>query len=223
MADAKCELVREWLERARLDLATARRLGSGKDPLWETAVYHCQQAAEKAVKGYLVFRDRRVKKTHDVEDLVKTAEEYEARFSAWHAAAKLVTPYAQEFRYPVEGRELLELDEEQYRQAEQAAAGILAFVCSLLPQEARPCDVIQHLADCDGTLKLDTIYVYLPNEGVDVWRPVLAERVSESIFRIAAQEYDRSIEQWEFGPGEVVYCEPTRLSEGMCLVAKRRA
>jgi len=138
MDDAKYELVRGWLERAQLDLTTARRLGAGDDPLWETAVYHCQQAAEKAVKGYLVFCDRRFKKTHDVEDLVKVAEEYETRFAAWHAAAQLLTPYAQEFRYPVEGREPWELDEEQYQQAEQAAAGIFAFVCSLLPEEAQP-------------------------------------------------------------------------------------
>jgi HEPN domain-containing protein len=141
MDDAKCELVREWLLKAQLDLTTARRLGVGDDPLWETAVYHCQQAAEKAVKGYLVFCDRRFKKTHDVEELVKGAEGYDSGFSAWHDAAKLVTPYAQEFRYPAEGRELLELDEEHYHQAEQAAAGIFAFVCSLLPKEAQPPDV----------------------------------------------------------------------------------
>ena len=73
-----------------------------------------------------------------VEDLVKAAEEQEPGFAAWHAAAKLVTPYAQEFRYPVHGREPLEIDEEHYRQAEQAAAGIFAFVCSLLPVEAQP-------------------------------------------------------------------------------------
>ena len=138
MDDAKCELVREWLKSAQLDLTAARRLGAGDDPLWETAVYHCQQAAEKAVKGCLVFCDRRFKKTHDVEDLLKAAEEHEAGFAAWHAAAKLLAPYAQEFRYPVEGRESLELDEEQYQEAEQAAAGIFAFVCSLLPVEARP-------------------------------------------------------------------------------------
>ena len=119
----------------------------------ETAVYHCQQAAEKAVKGYLVFCDRRFKKTHDVEDLVKAAEAYETRFAAWHNAAKLVTPYAQEFRYPVEGRGPLDVDEEQYQQAEQAAAGLFAFVCALLPAEARPPipSDVKHLGDFDGT------------------------------------------------------------------------
>ncbi len=74
---------------------------------------------------------------------------------------------------------------------------------------------------------MHTIYVYLPDDGVDVWRPVEAEKVGEAVFRIAEQQYDRSVERWEFGPGETVYCEPTQLSEGMYegmyLVAKRRA
>jgi len=69
---------------------------------------------------------------------------------------------------------------------------------------------------------MKTIYVYLPDEGVDVWRPVLAEQIGHSVFRIVTQQYDKSIERWEFGPGETVYCEPTRLSEGVCLVAKQR-
>ena len=129
----------------------------------------------------------------------------------------------QEFRYPAEGREPLELDEEQYQQAEQAAAGLFAFVCSLLPREAQPSEAKQNRANEHAEEKLETIYVYLPDEGVDVWRPVLAVRFGGSVFRIAGQQYDRSVERWEFEPGEVVCCELTQLSEGMCLVAKRCA
>ena len=69
---------------------------------------------------------------------------------------------------------------------------------------------------------LSTIYIYLLDESVDVWRPVSAERIDESVFRIVEQDYDRSIEKWEFGAGDLVHCELTQLSEGMCLVAKRR-
>ena len=138
MDEAKCELVREWLSMANRHLAAARRLACGADPLWDNAVYHCQQAAEKAIKGYLVFCDRRFKKTHDIVDLANTAVEYDARFSAWFDAAKLLTPYAQEFRYPAEGREPFEMDAERYREAERAADGIFDFVCSMLPEETHP-------------------------------------------------------------------------------------
>ena len=40
--------------------------GKSHPPIFDVAVYHCQQAAEKALKAYLVFYDQRVAKTHDV-------------------------------------------------------------------------------------------------------------------------------------------------------------
>jgi len=46
-----------------------------------------------------------------------------------------LTPYATAFRYPAAAPEP---DEETFAAAEQAAAALLAFVCSLLPKEARP-------------------------------------------------------------------------------------
>ena len=135
MDEAKRDYIRQWLEKAIGDLRSARRLASPPDPILETAFFHCQQAAEKAVKGYLAYQDRPLEKTHDVEKLVESAESCEPRFAAWRQAAEKLTPYATAFRYPPKPDDP---DEEQYREAEQAAAGLLAFVCSLLPEEARP-------------------------------------------------------------------------------------
>jgi HEPN domain-containing protein len=140
MDEAKAEYIEKWLHKAQLDLASARRLAAPADPILDTAFFHCQQAAEKAVKGYLAFCDHPLVKTHNIKTLVRLAATYERRFSEWKEAAERLTPYATGFRYPLEGPEILEPDDEQYQQAEQAAAGILAFVCSLLPQEARPSD-----------------------------------------------------------------------------------
>jgi HEPN domain-containing protein len=47
--EAKHELVRSWLVKAARDLASASRLAAGPEPYLDTAIYHCQQAAEKAV------------------------------------------------------------------------------------------------------------------------------------------------------------------------------
>ena len=47
--NAKLELVQNWLIKAQHDLAAARKLSVGPDPYLDVAVYHCQQAAEKAV------------------------------------------------------------------------------------------------------------------------------------------------------------------------------
>ena len=82
MADAKAELVRSWLTKARGDLASARKLGAPPDPALDAALYHCQQAAEKAVKGWLVWRDQPVAKTHDVRLLVELAAALAPGFNA---------------------------------------------------------------------------------------------------------------------------------------------
>ncbi len=44
MDEAKRDLVRAWLTKARRDLLSARVLAAGSEPILDTAVYHCQQA-----------------------------------------------------------------------------------------------------------------------------------------------------------------------------------
>jgi HEPN domain-containing protein len=130
--NAKMELVQNWLIKAQHDLAASRKLAAGPDPYLDVAVYHCQQAAERAVKGFLVFHDQPFERTHDVEVLVALAVPYEAGFSAWTEAAVLLTPYATEFRYP---SGLLEPSQDEFGQALEAASGLYAFVLSLLPRD----------------------------------------------------------------------------------------
>ena len=55
MDEGKKSVVQSWLVKAQHDLASAHRLAEGEDPLLDTAIYHCQQAAEKAIKGFLVY------------------------------------------------------------------------------------------------------------------------------------------------------------------------
>lgn len=57
MSKAKQELVQNWLTKAQQDLASARKLSRDPDPYLSGAIFFCQQAAEKAVKGFLVFHD----------------------------------------------------------------------------------------------------------------------------------------------------------------------
>ena len=63
------------------------------------------------------------------------------------------------------------------------------------------------------------ILVSLLNDGVDVWRPILARRVRSDIFRIVDQPYDREIEKWQFEPGDLVVCEMIDSSDGLILAA----
>ena len=68
MADANPE-AKAWMVKAWRDLETARRAATGQPPFYDVAVYHCQQAAEKAVKAFLVHHGKPYEKTHDIEVL----------------------------------------------------------------------------------------------------------------------------------------------------------
>jgi hypothetical protein len=68
-----------------------------------------------------------------------------------------------------------------------------------------------------------TIYVALLDEGVDVWRPVEAKRLSTGRYLIVEQDYDPAIERWEFEPGTIVKCRRERRDGGQILVATEAA
>jgi hypothetical protein len=61
------------------------------------------------------------------------------------------------------------------------------------------------------------VHVSLLDEGTEVWRPVDAELVGPSLFRLLGTVPND--ESWEFLPGTVVRCENRLLSSGMVLVA----
>ena len=69
MSEAKRQLVQSWLTKAQHDLALAHVLAASDLPLLYTAIYHCQQAAEKAVKGFLVFCDQEFERVHRMDEV----------------------------------------------------------------------------------------------------------------------------------------------------------
>ena len=101
----------------------------------DTAVYHSQQAAEKVVKGFLVFCDQEFERVHDVEVLIRAAVPYAAEFSAWVDVGRRLTPYARIFHYP---GYVTEPSREQFDEAMSAAERLYSFVLSLLPEEVQP-------------------------------------------------------------------------------------
>ena len=134
MSDAKAQLVQSWLLKARHDLASARLLAAGNPPLLDTAIYHCQQAAEKAVKGYLVFCDQEFERVHDIEALIRLAMNCKESFVDWIDVGIELTPYARLYRYP---GHVSEPSRPQFDQALQAADGLYNYVVSQLPAEFR--------------------------------------------------------------------------------------
>jgi len=135
MGDAKQELVRNWLYKASRDLDSAIRLASGSNPLLDTAIFHCQQSAEKALKGWLAYHDQRLEKTHDVRMLVTLAATLETGFKNWFDTAEALTPYASAYQDP---GEILEPTRSEFEAALQMAKSLYQYILSFLPAEVHP-------------------------------------------------------------------------------------
>jgi hypothetical protein len=53
-----------------------------------------------------------------------------------------------------------------------------------------------------------TVYIYLLNEGTDVWRPAEARWLHDDVYELLhIDAYDPEDEEWQFAPGSIVRCE----------------
>ena len=135
MDEAKKLLIQAWLIKAQHDLASAQRLAAGEDPLLDTAIYHCQQAAEKAIKGFLVYHDTRFEKTHDLAILALETSPFTQDFVSLGVESSRLTRYATLFRYP---ETQMEPAKAEYEQAYQDASEFVSIALALIPAEAHP-------------------------------------------------------------------------------------
>lgn len=70
-----------------------------ENELEEGAIYHYQQAAEKALKAFLIFNKNKVPKTHDLTSVLDICIEFDSKFETLYDACEKLTPYATIFRY----------------------------------------------------------------------------------------------------------------------------
>ena len=98
--DVRRELVRQWLGKARNDLAAAERLVHESEDLGEIAGFHAQQAAEKYLKALLTWHQLDFPRTHDLGRLLDLAAEIDEPLAQSLRDAELLTPYGVAFRYP---------------------------------------------------------------------------------------------------------------------------
>jgi HEPN domain-containing protein len=68
--EARLEDVRAWLQKAALDLRAAEHgMSAPAARLLSDVVFHTQQVAEKAFKGFLAWHDVPFRKTQNLEEL----------------------------------------------------------------------------------------------------------------------------------------------------------
>jgi len=119
---------REWLNRARSNLARARRATA--DVYLEDNCFDAQQAAEKAIKAVFIHRGERFPYIHNLEDLLQRLQRNGLKIPNYVRKSHELTRFASEPRYPSssgpvskrEHRHYVRIAEEVFRWAERQIA-----------------------------------------------------------------------------------------------------
>lgn len=115
---------REWLEIAQMDLGAAEYLINMHPVPIEIICYHCEQAAEKMLKGALVSFGIDPPKTHDLMQLCKLCCQVDEQFELLRESCIELTPYGVQVRYPSH----LDLEESDMHCALRECRKIHAFI-----------------------------------------------------------------------------------------------
>ena len=87
-----------WLQKAKDDLCWAKC--SLNDGIYYGCCFICQQAVEKALKSFLLTKNRKYPKIHDLTRLIIECASYNARIKRYLKSATILSSYYIEARYP---------------------------------------------------------------------------------------------------------------------------
>ena len=92
--------VTEWIQIADEDFYSAQILNESARKPYEIICYHCAQAAEKYLKGYLAYNDIVPQKTHNLLFLHELCVKKENSFETIRTECSFLNRYTVEIRYP---------------------------------------------------------------------------------------------------------------------------
>jgi len=130
MDEATPLLTAEWLAKAGEDFRAAELLIDGG--LVMPALFHCQQAAEKALKAYLCFYRQPLERTHDTAKLIEMAAVIDPEWKDLLDRGTMLAPLAVDYRYPGD------TEAPDSRQALAACLHILSALRARLPETLFP-------------------------------------------------------------------------------------
>ena len=116
------EDAREWIGRARSDLALARAKPEGV--YLEDLCFHAQQAAETAIKALLIWHGVEFPYVHDLAALLTLVEKATGDLPDSIRRAERLTRFAVEARYPGAAPPVRE---EEYQEAVELAGEVLRW------------------------------------------------------------------------------------------------
>jgi HEPN domain-containing protein len=118
------ELTREWIRKAENDYRSALvLLQKIQEPIVDTACFHCQQSAEKYLKGFLTEHQVAFPRRHPLIPLLELCLQIDQSFHTLLTDLRSLEGYAVAVRYPG-ATVTLEMAED----ALETASGVRAFI-----------------------------------------------------------------------------------------------
>ena len=93
-------VVEEWFAKAEEDYQFVSKYLPEENEFFAQLCFHCQQAAEKYFKTYIVAQKLPLRKTHDLKILTKLCVQGDTSFRQLGEEATLLNPYYVDTRYP---------------------------------------------------------------------------------------------------------------------------
>jgi HEPN domain-containing protein len=87
-----------WIAFARRDVQAADVLR--QHGIYEESCFHAQQAAEKALKAFLLYNGQTPPRTHDLSDLLTRCLTFDSTLNTIRAECTTLTQYYAPTRYP---------------------------------------------------------------------------------------------------------------------------
>lgn len=123
-------IARQWLIKAMNDLLNADNNLKSEVVPFDTVCFHCQQAAEKLLKAYLVANGKEHPFTHDLFLIIEKILPLNSEADDLREPCSILMPYAVEIRYPDDWHMP---SEEDAKEARDAASDVLDWLKNALP------------------------------------------------------------------------------------------
>ncbi len=100
MSDKTIDITKQWIVKGDHDLGTAKVTYLHIPEYLDTVTFHCQQAVEKYLKSYLIFKSIAFRFSHDLIYLLELIVPEDPEFETYFEIVSELQSYAVEVRYP---------------------------------------------------------------------------------------------------------------------------
>lgn len=125
------EISKQWIAKAKNDLLDADNNLKAEETPFDTVCFHCQQAAEKFLKAYLVANGNLYPISHDLILILENILPFDSTAEVLREDLALLMPYSVEIRYP---DDWFMPTEEDAKEAREAVSRVMSWLQNAKPE-----------------------------------------------------------------------------------------